>query len=1153
MCVAASSAQAIFTVTTLTDPTSGIAANCTNQTSGVSLDASCSLRDALAAAAAFNGSSGTVPVTVNFASSLAAVGNPGTIQLGATALSLPSYTTVQGLTAGSGPMLTNLISIHGGGHTAFTVAGTVTNSGLNNLTVTHGAPAVDAAGVIAVSQCTFSSNSTISGGAIRNSGTLVVQNSTFNGNSASSYGGAIYSTGPNSTGPVVTARNLTVSGSTFQGNISSTDGGAIYIGIASVGSIDNSTFTGNSASRSGAAVYINNGSGLSRVTNSILSGDTGGNECDGVGCSNTGQAFVFAGSEPNGANESGTITMIVTLSNGQVITVNGGYGQYSTADSLASYFGGYISNNYYSALSAQGFGSTLVIAPQSGSITSVQFQNPSSYFTVTPVPNSVISGTGNTVAVGTTAANLSLLANYGGPTQTILPLPGSVALCTITPTNATGKDQRGLPRATTYGTDLCQDSGSVQTNYGLNFSQQPVSAVANVAIAPAPSVRIQESGQNLAQANSLVTATVQTGALGGQTSARTDSTGVAAFSNLYVTSVQTADKLTASLTVGPYKVSTTSNPFDVSQQPTASLTGNATFPLTAVQSTASQTFVFTNTSSISLNITSLAVYTAPEFMQTNTCGLTLAAGDSCNITITFRPLTIGTRLGTFTLASTASGYTQTITLVGTSAPTVARLVGTGAFPSTDVNVTSTPQNIMLTNVSGSVVGISSIATTGDFSQTNQCDTSLAVGAQCAIAVTFKPTAGGVRTGTLSVSTTSLTGAVPSLLLSGKGISYTGTLVGRGDFPSTSVGSPSAVQSFTFTNTGTGTLSISGIATTGDFSQTNQCGASLAPGETCNISVTFNPTAMGSRAGTLTVTTNATTTIPPVSLSGTGTLVQASLTSGTDFGLVALTTSSQPQTFVLTNTGNDTLVISGITTTGDFSKTTTCGTSLAGGAACDIVVVFTPTLVGSRTGTLVVTSNAKVAIPAAILSGTGIPAPSFTLGDNTSGSTSTTLLVTAGSTATGTLKFTSTNGFAGSIALTCTTQGAPPTEAACTVTSPVTLTAGGTATATVTITTTSRTQTAGVAALPHHGRLAYMVLLGMLSVALFAVRRAGSAVRAASLLTLLLFVSLGLTGCAGGGSGTTSNPNGTAAGTYTYIVSATSGSVTATQSITVTVQ
>jgi hypothetical protein len=74
------------------------------------------------------------------------------------------------------------------------------------------------------------------------------------------------------------------------------------------------------------------------------------------------------------------------------------------------------------------------------------------------------------------------------------------------------------------------------------------------------------------------------------------------------------------------------------------------------------------------------------------------------------------------------------------------------------------------------------------------------------------------------------------------------------FGNQSVATTSAAQSLTLTNTGNATLTITSLAVTGTnaraFAQTNNCGSSVAAGANCTISVTFMPTAAGTRSGTL---------------------------------------------------------------------------------------------------------------------------------------------------------------------------------------------------------------------------------------------------------------------------------------------------------------
>jgi hypothetical protein len=87
------------------------------------------------------------------------------------------------------------------------------------------------------------------------------------------------------------------------------------------------------------------------------------------------------------------------------------------------------------------------------------------------------------------------------------------------------------------------------------------------------------------------------------------------------------------------------------------------------------------------------------------------------------------------------------------------------------------------------------------------------------------------------------------------------------------GTTSAAQGVTLRNTGNAQLVISGIAVAGanpgDFQQTNTCGSLLAAGANCQISVTFNPTGMGSRSAAISVSDNGTGSPQIVALTGIG--------------------------------------------------------------------------------------------------------------------------------------------------------------------------------------------------------------------------------------------------------------------------------------------
>jgi hypothetical protein len=114
------------------------------------------------------------------------------------------------------------------------------------------------------------------------------------------------------------------------------------------------------------------------------------------------------------------------------------------------------------------------------------------------------------------------------------------------------------------------------------------------------------------------------------------------------------------------------------------------------------------------------------------------------------------------------------------------------------------------------------------------------------------------------------------------------------FAGTDVGSSSATKTVTVTNSGTSTASVSGVAATGDFSQANNC-SSVAAGSSCTVSVTFQPTASGTRTGTLTVTSNANNSPATVSLTGSGIGATTNLALG-----ATMTASGSTQSYVPSN-------------------------------------------------------------------------------------------------------------------------------------------------------------------------------------------------------------------------------------------------------------
>ena len=171
---------------------------------------------------------------------------------------------------------------------------------------------------------------------------------------------------------------------------------------------------------------------------------------------------------------------------------------------------------------------------------------------------------------------------------------------------------------------------------------------------------------------------------------------------------------------------------------------------------------------------------------------------------------------------------------------------------------SPAQQATLKNMGGATLKITSIGASGDFYDGYNCGSTLAPGASCTLRVTFTPTSGGTRSGTVTIADNA-PGSPHKLPLSGTG-SGTGSIIlqlspASLSFGSVAVGTTSSPQTVTLTNIGTVAASFLdpfGFATQGtewrDFHKDPHCGASLAPGKSCPVSVYFKPTASGTRTG-----------------------------------------------------------------------------------------------------------------------------------------------------------------------------------------------------------------------------------------------------------------------------------------------------------------
>lgn len=313
-----------------------------------------------------------------------------------------------------------------------------------------------------------------------------------------------------------------------------------------------------------------------------------------------------------------------------------------------------------------------------------------------------------------------------------------------------------------------------------------------------------------------------------------------------------------------------------------------------------------------------------------------------------------------------------------------------AFGDVVVGTTSVAQAATLENTGDAALQVTSVgAPVAPFAQGagSTCPAApftLGPGDSCTLAYTFAPTATGAAAGSIAVASNVPGGG--SISLSGNGtqgqLSIASTLLAFGDV---SVGTTSAAQTATLSNTGDAALQVTSIAAVAaPFAQdaSSTCGAApftLAPGGSCMLAYTFAPVATGAASASVAITANA----PGggnISLTGNGVqgmLVVAPTTL--DFGDVQVDTDSAVLDVTLTNNGSGGLLVTSFDTpTAPFARIAggTCTAlpiTLAPGASCTVQFIFQPSVAGVASQMLDIEDDQGGAVTVT-LTGNGTRAP-----------------------------------------------------------------------------------------------------------------------------------------------------------------------------------
>jgi hypothetical protein len=508
-----------------------------------------------------------------------------------------------------------------------------------------------------------------------------------------------------------------------------------------------------------------------------------------------------------------------------------------------------------------------------------------------------------------------------------------------------------------------------------------------------------------------------------------------------------------------------------------------------------------------------------------------------------------------------AGYASATQAVSVMLSVAFKAVSPGSlnFGSQGVGTTSAARTITISNPSNLSFNIASIVASGNFSQTNDCAASLAIGEHCTVNVTFTPTATGLQSGAVTVTDNTKISPL-AIPLSGTGVNgpFLTPYPSRANFAPQAVGTSSTPTPIVLVNTGNASLNINSIGITGadssDFTQVNNCGTSLPAAGSCTVKVTFTPTAAGSRTGGVAISDTAPGSPQMSSLAGTGLGPIANLNPNSlTFASQNVGTTSTPQLVNLTNVGSSALNITGIAPTGDFGETNTCNTSLAAGGNCQISITFKPTTTGNRAGAVTVADDASDSPQKIVLSGAGA---GFTISAAAFSPTS----VSAGGSAATTVTVTSAGGFNQSVALSC---GSITLHGSAAVTDPPTCkfspssVINGSGTSALTVITTGPSASLAPVSTRSRG-LFYSMCLPILGMVLMGpgFRSRKKKLLPISLLCLMISGLLFLAACGGGngGGGNSGGGNGgTPAGTYTISISGSAGSMVNVTKVTMTVQ
>jgi hypothetical protein len=456
-----------------------------------------------------------------------------------------------------------------------------------------------------------------------------------------------------------------------------------------------------------------------------------------------------------------------------------------------------------------------------------------------------------------------------------------------------------------------------------------------------------------------------------------------------------------------------------------------------------------NTGTASLNISAVTNDGphASDFILINPPNPVVIPGATTTFTLRFDPQATGTRTATVHVANddqSEADYTFRVQGIGIE-PEIAVLgtnravivdgestvsVNTGTqFGQARVYGGSVSRTFFVTNQGSMNLSVSGVTTGGphaaDFIVTAMPAANVTNGGATSFTVQFNPQALGARTAVVHVASDDADEADYTFAVEGTGVEpeiavlgTNGVVIADGtgtptvnegtDYGNVRVSGATVDRVFTVTNSGTTTLSISGVTTNGtnpaDFLVTSGPASSVAAGAKTTFTLRFNPAALGVRSAVVHVmnddadeadynfTVQGTGVEPEIAVLGTNDAVIAdgdvtpSVADGTDYGAVRTNGVTVDHVFTVTNSGTTVLNITGVTTNGtnpgDFRVISGPAAAVAAGAKTTFTLRFDPSLLGVRSAVVhVMSDDANEADYNFTVQGTGVEPEIAVLGTN----------------------------------------------------------------------------------------------------------------------------------------------------------------------------